>query len=178
MRQVTGDEVRAVMIEKGIEKVDHPTRFGSPGWIIQRSGWVTVLAVQDRTATAEITQACLDVYIGDYLLPFEQIPVPLVPVQAPVNRMTPETGRLRGHIVASTDQVVSLGQGLMVSIDLGEEDGVIPGNIFTIFRFLYNNVQRKVLGEAIVLTVQQKTATAKISLSYDFMTVGDEVELK
>ncbi len=75
-------------------------------------------------------------------------------------------------------RVLSLGQGLLISIDLGEEDGVIPGNIFTIFRYLYNNVQRKVLGEAVVLTVQQKTATAKISLSYDIINVGDEIELK
>ncbi len=164
--------------QRRVEKVDHPARFGSAGWLIQRSGWLTVMAVQEQTATAEITQACLDVFIGDYLIPFEQVPVPLVPVQAPVNRMTPETGRLRGHIVASTDNVVSLGQGLLIGIDLGEEDGVIPGNIFTIFRYLYNNVQRKVLGEAVVLTVQQKTATAKISLSYDVIVEGDEIELK
>lgn len=148
------------------------------GWLIERSGWVTVLAVQERTAIAEITQACADILIDDYLLPFEPVPVPLIPVQPSATRLTPETGKTRGQIVASLDNVRSLGEGYLVSIDVGERDGVIPGNVFVIYRYLYKNVQRKVLGELAVLTVNEKAATAKITDSYDYIIVGDQVELK
>ena len=143
-----------------------------------RSGWLTILAAQERTATAEITQACIDVLEDDYLLPYEPIPVPLIPAQAAAGRLTPETGQLRGQIAASLDNIRTLGEGHLVSIDLGERDGIIPGNIFVVFRYVYSNVQRKVLGELAILTVQERTATAKITESYDYIDVGDQIELK
>ena len=36
----------------------------------------------------------------------------------------------------------------------------------------------KVLGELAILTVQRTTATARITQSFDFVDVGDQVELK
>lgn len=165
-------------IQQRWRKVDHPRRFGSAGWHIVRKGWLNVLAVQEDSAIAEIGTTCKEVYANDYLLPFEPVPVPLVPEQEWVNRLTPETGNTRGYIVASMDDIDSLGQGSLVGLDVGAEDGVVPGNIFTIFRYVYAGVPRRVLGEVAVLTVQDTTATAKITLSYDFVVVGDQIELK
>lgn len=151
----------------------------SGGWNIVRTGWATVLAAQERSAIAEITQACIDVHVEDYLLPFEQIPVPLIPTRRQVaTRLTPETGKIRGEIVASLEEVMTLGQGHLVGLNVGEQDGVIPGNIFTVFRYLYKGVQRKMLGEIVILTVRERTSTAKIINSYDYIIEGDLVELK
>ncbi|HEY7698976.1 MAG TPA: hypothetical protein VIE88_11205, partial [Vicinamibacteria bacterium] len=61
---------------------------------------------------------------------------------------------------------------------LGQEDGVVPGNIFTIFRYVYDDAPRKVLGELAVLTVQKNNATARIMQSFDYIDVGDLIELK
>jgi hypothetical protein len=159
--------------------VQRRTKKVSGGWNILRTGWVTVLATQERSAIAEITQACIDVHMEDYLLPFEQIPVPLIPTRREVaTRLTPETGKIRGEIVASIEEVLTLGQGNLVGLNVGEQDGVIPGNIFTIFRYLYKGVQRKMLGELVILTVREKTSTAKIINSYDYIVEGDLVELK
>lgn len=152
--------------------------FGRSDHYVLRTGWLTILTVTEDSAMAEITQACLDVNRGDYLTPFEPIPVPLLPNQPIVTRMTPETGRMRGELVASLDDITSLGEGNLVSINLGEEDGVVPGNIFTVFRYMYDDAPRKVLGELAVLTVQRRNATAKIIHSKDFIDVGDLVELK
>jgi hypothetical protein len=157
-------------------KVDFSS--GESGSYIRRTGWIRVLAVQPEAALAEIVQACLDVQVGDYLTPFEPIPVPLLPVEAPPNRLTPETGRMRGKIVASLDDLATLGQGYLVSIDLGQEDGVVPGNVFTIFRYLYDQAPRKVLGSLAVLTVQREHATARIIESQDYIQAGDLVEIK
>ncbi len=154
----------------------HVTGFTSSH--IERSGWVTILASQEKTATAEITQACLEVLVNDYLIPFEPIPVPLIPSQKAAGLLTPETGQLRGQVLASLDDIRSLGEGYLVSIDLGEQDGVIPGNLFVIFRYMRSDVQRRVMGELAVLTVQEKTSTAKITESYDYIVIGDLVELK
>ena len=154
------------------------TPFDQVGHRVVRTGALVVLAVQEKSAMAEVTHACMDVQVGDYLLPFEPIPVPLLPRQAPANRLTPESGQMRGKIVASIEGITTLGAGYLVSIDLGEEDGVVPGNIMTVFRYVHPDAPRRVLGELAVLTVQEENATAKILNSYDFMVVGDLVELK
>lgn len=152
--------------------------YGVDGTHVVRTGSLVVLAVQEDTALAEITQACTDIHVDDYLLPFEPIPVPLLPRQPLATRLTPETGQMRGEIVASLDDLASLGEGYLVSIDLGEEDGVVPGNMFTVFRYVHPDAPRKMLGELAVLTVQEDNATARIMQSYDFMMVGDLIELK
>lgn len=148
------------------------------GSYVRRSGWLRVLAVQEETSLGEIVQACLDVQVDDYLKPFEPIPVPLLPLEEPPTRLTPETGRMRGTINASLDDLATLGQGYLVSIDLGQEDGVVPGNVFTIFRYLYDGAPRKVLGTLAVLTVQREHSTARIMESVDYIIAGDLVELK
>jgi hypothetical protein len=43
---------------------------------------------------------------------------------------------------------------------------------------MHPNAPRRVLGELAVLTVQEKTSTARITLSYDYMVQGDFIELK
>jgi len=152
--------------------------WGIDGSYVRRSGWLRILAVQEETAMAEIVQACLDIHLGDYLTPFEPIPVPLLPLEPVPTRLTPETGRMRGKIAASLDDLATLGQGYLVSIDLGQEDGVVPGNIFTIFRYLYDGAPRKVLGTLAILTVQREHSTARIMESKDYILTGDLVELK
>ena len=156
-------------------------RVGGHGWLINTTGWLRILAVQDEAATAVITQACRDILNGAYMVPFEPIPVPLVPYMEPVDRFTPETGRDRGTIIATLADVIELGavgQGQLVSIDVGQEEGVIPGSMFTVFRYNHSNAPRRVLGELAVLTVHPRTSTAKVTLSYDFMELGDLVEAK
>ncbi len=152
--------------------------WGQSGSYVRRSGWLRILAVQEETSLAEIVQACLDVRLGDYLKPFEPIPVPLLPLEDPPTRLTPETGRMRGRIEASLDDLATLGDGYLVSIDLGHEDGVVPGNVFTIFRYLYDGAPRKVLGTLAVLTVQREHSTARIIESVDYILTGDLVELR
>ena len=152
--------------------------WGMAGRFVRRTGIVVVLAAQADSSLAEIVASCADMKVGDYLTPYSPIPVPLLPGQPAPTRLTPETGEMRGEIVASLDEITTLGEGYLVSIDVGENDGVVPGNLFTVFRYLYPDAPRKVLGELAVLTVQQEHATAKIMESYDYIVVGDLIELK
>jgi hypothetical protein len=115
---------------------------------------------------AQIAQACAPLLIGDYLTPYEPVPVPLLPIQPASTRMTPETGGMRGEIVVSLEDQVTLGQGYLVSINLGKKDGVVPENLFTIFRYIYPSASSKVLGAFATLTVQRRSATARIMGSW------------
>ena len=42
-----------------------------------------VILVQENTATVIVEQACVDIHLGDYLKPFEKLPVPLIAREHP-----------------------------------------------------------------------------------------------
>ncbi len=83
--------------------------------------------------------------------------------------------------------------GQIVYIDLGNRDGVRIGDIFLIYRplnvdnSLYDlsskaarilGTQRQVIGELIVLKVEERAATAIITFASDGVSAGDFVELR
>lgn len=104
------------------------------GLSVNQIGRLQVLAVQDRSATAQITMGCDAVEVGDPLVPFEEVAVPVVepPVFDPF--AVEITGENQGFVVHGRDVKLSYGQGDIVNIDMGSLDGVEPGKIFTVYR--------------------------------------------
>ena len=161
-------------------KVKHPFSNKVVGHKIETTGWVEVLCVQEETAIAVVAQACRDIYIGDYLKPFEKVNVPLVLTRPTADRCTPPSGKVDRHVVDIQDDSMIAGQGSLVTIDAGSDSGVAPGNIFTVYRITYPSIPspRNVLGELAVLSVKDRTALAKITTSYTEVMIGDSVELR
>ena len=60
------------------------------------------------------------------------------------------------------------------------DDGVAPGNVFSVYRIMYPSVPtaRNVVGEATVVSVRERTATAKITYSRKEIMLGDQVQLR
>jgi hypothetical protein len=91
---------------------------------------------------------------------------------------------------------VSLGvaaEGQIVYIDLGNRDGVQTGDLFLVYRPLGNDTplfqlsdearellegQREVIGELVVLKVEERAATALITFSSGGLSPGDPIELR
>jgi hypothetical protein len=158
-------------------------RFGSVldvlGRVYQTPGRVRVLCAQDDAAIAEIVLSCSDVNVGDALLPFEPVPVPLVRRTVPLSSCDPSTGKLSGHIVDDFDRVTAIVKNSVIYLDLGEEDGVMPGDFFSVYRIPSREYPvRIMLGEASILTTRKKTSVAIITSMRDTMYVGDRVEMK
>ena len=88
----------------------------------------------------------------------------------------------RPPATSSTSRTTSTiaGTGQFVTIDAGTEDGVAPGNVFSVYRIMYPSVPtpRNVVGEATVVAVRERTATAKVTYARKEVMVGDEVELR
>jgi hypothetical protein len=57
---------------------------------------------------------------------------------------------------------------------------VAPGNVFSVYRSVYPTVPtpRAVIGEVTVVSVRERTATAKVTYSRDTIIVGDVAELR
>ena len=161
-------------------EVRHPRTGSKLGLKLDVTGWVRVILVEENTASAVVEQSCADIHAGDYLKAFERVSVPLALRRPPADRLTPPSGKSQGYVIDIADDAVIAGTGHVVMIDLGSEDGLAPGNLLTVYRIVYPSVptSRNVLGEIAVLTVRERSATAKVMFSNDAISPGDRVEVR
>ena len=164
-----------------------------PGHLVYEAGSITdtvgrfyhtparlkVVCVQEATAILEITESCEPSFIGDLLIPFEPIPIPLVRASAPFTQCDAPSGKTSGHIVEVKDRATPVGTDSVVFLDLGEEDGLYPGDFLTVFRKRNDSgTIRTLLGEVAVLWTKGRTCVAKVTSMVDYMGAGDLVEMK
>lgn len=173
-----GDEFTVV---EPLDVVDHPITNRRVGRFYRYVGRVRVLSVQADTAIAEIAEACDAIRIGSTLKPFVPEPIPserrteMRPVNEPVAAASLQQAPT---ILRAKDQVVSLGEDHVVFVELGETDGVEPGDIFTVYRHAGANTPPVVLGEVALLSVHPLSSVAKIVESRYPIFVGDRLDRK
>lgn len=118
---------------KYASKFDDP--LGKPmGTFVKELGIVRILEVQGQTSTARIVFSCDDVRIGDVLVPFEPRESPASVDTGPLPRYKATSGKNAGRILMQRNQRELLAPRDVVYIDLGKDNGVKPGDTFTIFR--------------------------------------------
>ena len=158
-------------------KVVHPATKESLGVYMQRMGHVRVLCAQENTATALVVGACESVRAGDELLPWTDLPSPTLERIPPVDRCMEASGLAQGWVVdGGADEQLSVAGGNVVATDLGTDAGVRPGSLLTLFRD-NGDLPRIVIGQAVVLTVEGATSTAKILHSAREVRMGDRAEV-
>ena len=160
-------------------QVRHPVSNSSIGHPYPYVGQLKILCAQENSSIAEIYFACDIISLDDVLLPFRPIPVPLVVAPDPTDRCDLPNGNPTGYIIYSRDLVLTSGIGQLVMIDLGEAEGLYPGQFATIFRDNpVEGMPRLVVGEIGLLTVFEEYSTAVITRGWSPIVLGDRVELK
>jgi hypothetical protein len=161
-------------------EVKHPDSGRTIGRKIETTGWGRVILVQEDSSTMMVEEACTDIHIGDYATPFQKAVVPMIVPRPPGDRLTPPTGKADGSVVDIAEDSMIAGQEQLVSINLGSANGVAAGNILSVYRVMYPTVPtpRNVLGELVVVSVRERTSTARVSYSRDAIMNGDRVELR
>lgn len=163
----------------GRDEVLHPVSQTSLGRAFAYIGQLKVLCAKENTSIAEITFACDMIALEDVLLPFRPIPVPLVVDPDPTDRCDEPNGMATGTVIYAKDEVIDNGTGMLLMIDLGDAEGLYPGQFATIFRDNpVEGMPRLVVGEIGVLTVEEGYSTAIITRSWAPLRTGDRVELK
>ena len=198
----TGDEF-TVIINEG--PVTHPITEETVGDSIRQIGRVRVIAVQKGTATGQIVQSCDGIEVGSWLVPYEEIPIPLSTPTEFQRYGIQISGENTGYIVDVTPEKWNIGKGDIVNIDMGSEAGLQPGDVMTIFRDWGGSIEfastesyiagqqaraernidegdleegenaQAILGQLVILRTQEHTATAKVVLSVREMSLGDRV---
>lgn len=149
------------------------------GRVYETPGRVRVICAQERSSIAEISYGCADAEVGDFVIPFEPVPVPLVRRTQIVTTCDAPNGKVTGYIVETRDGETPIGTDSTVYLDLGEADGLSPGDFLTVYRASGRAKDvRTILGEASILTTRNRTSVAIITLMSDTIGVGDAVELK
>ena len=169
-----GDELQVRRIDRDVL---HPDTGVLMGQFVRRLGKARVLYVQETTATAVLTMACDAIGFGDGLVAWEEIPVPERDEIPAFSRYDPTpSGGPTGTVVETVDTLTVVGEGNIISVDLGELSGARPGDVVTLYRE-NGDLPRLNLGQAIILTVEPDTATARINVSVREIFVGDRAEI-
>jgi hypothetical protein len=172
-----GDEFAVV---REIREVLHPATSESLGQYVQRLGRVRVMLVQENTAIGVIDMSCQEVQTSDELVPWSEVP----PVPDMYSNAVPAFDRYGvapsggpvGQIVLLGGDRMAVAEGQIIHTDLGVASGVKPGTVLTLYRE-GGELPRAMIGQAVVLTVEPLTSTAKVTTSVRETSVGDHVEI-
>ena len=174
---VAGQEYWVVRPERIVHKWG--SEFDEIGRVYLTPGRVRIICALETSSIAEITRSCDAVEVGDLVLPFEPIPIPLVRRTHRPTSCEPPNGKVTGRIVGVKDAGTPISSTSVVYIDLGASSGLRPGDFLTVYRNRTEAVGiRTVLGEIAILKTRENTAVAIVTAMSDTMWAGDEIEIK
>ncbi|MFH1337089.1 MAG: hypothetical protein ABII96_11280 [Candidatus Zixiibacteriota bacterium] len=155
--------------------ITHPVTKKKIGQLVLLPGNLTILERKDNMATAKIDKSFQSINLGDLIIP----PSVALPEEMPIR----EIKKIEGIVVSSPEEEVNIAAGEFLFIDRGRNDGVIVGDLFSFYQTgtYSDRVQKdeKVklpqtkVGEAVVVSVQDETSTAVVTLSSQPILVGD-----
>jgi LysM repeat protein len=178
-RTVTvGDTLAVIRIG---DRVVHPTSRISLGRILHTEGILVVQEVRDRTVRARVIVSCEAINTGDRVAEFNLAHFPEGKIARPATRT------VEGVILNSASGAESLALQEVVFLNVGKDQGIVPGDIFAIYRTSVPAANPQMgqqfpvpperLGEAVIVRVTDATSTAVITASSKESRDGDPVVL-
>ena len=150
-------------------------------------GKVKVIRVTGHGAVAQVTFTCDGASEGDLAVPFKPREIPSYDPTLRFDRFAPSNGKRQGSIIASKLAGAWIEDGDIAFINLGSTAGIRPGQRLRIFHVRHERPltgpvpaaePRENIGELVVLSVEGKSACAKVVSSLRQVAVGDGVELE
>lgn len=159
--------------------VNHPDTGNPTATFVRRLGRLRAIAVHANATTAEIVVACDAVQVGDFLVPYRELPIPMVE-RIPLRTIaTPYPSGPSGTVIImdSLDATIAA-QGQTVGIDLGHRDGLTAGDRVLFWRpGSAANEPRRIVAQGVVLLTQGGGSTVKILESRSEVRIGDKAEI-
>jgi hypothetical protein len=150
---------------------------------VHTAGWVRIQGVDAAVATASIVRACDGILLDDYLEPFTP---PRVAARSIAGAGEPQLG----HVLGGNEGRTIGGPGEYLTIDVGSDQGVAPGQRYRVFRDkehvrTYPDGRSKVyeaarkdrpmveIGQLIVVAAGPASATVQVVEARDPVQAGD-----
>jgi hypothetical protein len=169
------------------------TRYSGEHWSIrglgkpyEDVGRVQVTHVTPEGAVAEVSFACGPIYPGDIALPYQPRAIPEYAPEK-LDRFPLPNGQIQGTITAARNNLAALANGDIVYLNFGEKNGARVGQLYRVYyypphgRWALSSKPpgpRETVGEVVVLSTQEKSATAIIVNCTRDINVGYGVELE
>lgn len=161
-------------------EVVHPQTKEKFGTMMFDLGFLQVISVDGRTIEARIIDVYREIERGAKVFPY-------LPARKEI-ALKKGPGQLRGYLLDSQQDKLSLGQDDVVYIDLGAENGLQAGNLLYISRPREASalaldqknaipLPDQLLGAALVVDVRAKSSAALIFKSVDVIHVGDQISV-
>lgn len=157
------------------KKMTHPVTDRKLGRAIMICGELTLLEAAGDVWVARISKSTRSIHIGDEIMP------PAAPVET---KPTPSsTARIQGIVLSPVEEEQNITEKEIIFIDRGSQDGVIPGDLFWIYKpggletraIAASKSSPLRVGEAVVVSVQEETSTALVTHSSEAIHTGDRV---
>jgi hypothetical protein len=162
-------------IVRPVRKVIHPRTQEDMGWLIRVLGWAEVNCAGDGSSRAMLRHTVDSVEIGDLALPFDAEDVLEENIIGPRQTTFCLEKAEEGFIVATREPKDSQGEGDIVYIDRGANEGVEPGDMFVAYRdVIAGNID--VIGQLQVIRVGTHTSAALVTHSVKEIEVHDFVQ--
>ena len=151
-----------------------PKRFPREGegyGAVSTVGWVTVTAIDQYNALANVDFACMPLMPGDYLEVYNEPPLP-----ASATAMVKPDFSDRATILQGTDSKVMFGDGDILSIERGSTHGVVIGARYAIYRDPRTGTEGMplfYLADAVVTEVGAMTSKLVVVKAVDAVTTAD-----
>lgn len=168
-----------------VSEVKHPVTGERFGYMTRLLGTMKVTSVADKLVSATVQDTWDEINRGHLVGPYGEV---LTKAVAP----RPNERELKGHVIATLEPQVSfVGEHHVVIVDKGSNDGVQPGNTFTVIRqndptgavFLSpekSNGRFPVedIGTCMAVEVKAKATTCLLTRSLREVVRGDRVVMK
>jgi LysM repeat protein len=162
-------------------RVIHPLSKLRMGRTLHTLGVLEVTDVREGTARSRVIYGCEAITVGDRVAPFTLAPFPEERIAKPATR------QVEGAILDAARPIQFYGLQHLVYVDVGSAQGIAPGDVFAVYRPMLSALNPATaqpvpiaperLGEAVVIRLTEKTATAVISMVAKEILPGDRVVL-
>lgn len=168
-------------VVRPMQNVDDRTGKGakkSLGMLYLDVAQVQAVQVEADSALARVIGSCDAVEVGDLLVPFVPVDLPVLPLRRAFSSTMTTPGLVKGTVVLLKHLAVDLGpiseglvaEGGVVYIDKGKGDGLKTGDLFIVYH------GQVAIGEIAVLKVEEKASSALVTYSTAALVPGDRVE--
>jgi hypothetical protein len=141
------------------------------------SGTLEITLKRPKFVLARVIGAYRPIKIGDLLMPYQR--------RLPRLEMQQSPEGLRGQIIESEEHTAMFGESAIAFMDKGRQEGVVPGQIYWIFKQEQYRINPDdkydvaltpvLLGELLVLHTEKTTATVMITDSRQPIRPGDKI---
>jgi hypothetical protein len=140
---------------------------------VRTTGWLTVVAADERFSLARVDFACVTIEVGDYLEPYVEPAVPATPLADGPPDFTDMS-----RVLFGIDRHELFGAGDLLSIDRGETRGMKVGTRVAFYRDRMIGTPLYELGSGVVVEVSAETSKVAVERAAPAIKTGDYVVIR